>query len=574
MDLTSTSTKIAVAAASAPLLLFFAKVMYERRCLYRYKQHQHLSENSKMTRAESVNMNPLQNDHPNSVFFSEGYDEAREKFRRAASRAGAELHALPLAGPIWGGAAEKGRDSFTGENRLTIDIAVLHGPERKHENTCDETKHDSETARSMNQQKRRLMIHMSGVHGVEGHAGSAIQCKFLDAVGEKKAHIPPGVSVVFVHILNPYGFKFQRRFNENNVDLNRNLIVFEDLSLRQPDEEAPKADGEMPLHRHFVGIDVHSTTTTNDGTIRRINSAIFDRLSFSHRGKKSYDTFSHLFNLPRIWRPLLDDLYFAFRAPLAILCYGFHRLKHAIVSAQYHKPDGIFYGGDRIEASHIALYQWLLQYTTNATTRLSGPPSSDEKPEEGTSSATTATEYEVVLMWDVHTGLGPQGRDTLLVHHGKTTTMDIHGQPNTATGYIIGDMGDKKNAAAGYEDATGSTLFYLWAVRGRIEALKRTGWQRGMHVTQEFGTVSGIEVIFNICREASVWAHGSRNEVDAWVAAEGCRNAFYVNTPSWKDAIIRRGIDAIEKNLEGLHTLPASAFPEISVIDAPEMIQK
>ena len=43
------------------------------------------------------------------------------------------------------------------------------------------------------------------------------------ATGE--ASVPKGASVLLVHLVNPYGFKFGRRYNENNVDLNRNVIL-------------------------------------------------------------------------------------------------------------------------------------------------------------------------------------------------------------------------------------------------------------------------------------------------------------------------------------------------------------
>lgn len=65
-----------------------------------------------------------------------------------------------------------------------------------------------------------LMI-VSGTHGVEGYCGSALQSHWLD--GQLSTR-PPGVRMVFVHALNPHGFAWVRRVNEDNVDLNRNFI--------------------------------------------------------------------------------------------------------------------------------------------------------------------------------------------------------------------------------------------------------------------------------------------------------------------------------------------------------------
>ena len=64
---------------------------------------------------------------------------------------------------------------------------------------------------------------MSGTQWrVEGFAGSACQ--------QGSVHSPPplpdDLAVVFVHAINPYGFAWIRRVNEDNVDLNRNCIDF------------------------------------------------------------------------------------------------------------------------------------------------------------------------------------------------------------------------------------------------------------------------------------------------------------------------------------------------------------
>lgn len=73
----------------------------------------------------------------------------------------------------------------------------------------------------------KLLILTSGVHGVEGFAGSAIQLmlmqEFLDTARLSD------VGVLFIHGINAYGFKYGRRVTENNVDFNRNCDI--DASL-------------------------------------------------------------------------------------------------------------------------------------------------------------------------------------------------------------------------------------------------------------------------------------------------------------------------------------------------------
>jgi hypothetical protein len=51
--------------------------------------------------------------------------------------------------------------------------------------------------------------------------------KHLAATGlyKTRAKLP---TIVFVHALNPFGFKHHRRVNEDNVDLNRNFLTAEE----------------------------------------------------------------------------------------------------------------------------------------------------------------------------------------------------------------------------------------------------------------------------------------------------------------------------------------------------------
>ena len=82
----------------------------------------------------------------------------------------------------------------------------------------------------------KVMLHISGTHGPEGFAGSAIQAAILDQLAAKPLS-KDDPTVVFVHALNPYGFANNRRVNEDNVDLNRNYLTdeeFEAARARDP----------------------------------------------------------------------------------------------------------------------------------------------------------------------------------------------------------------------------------------------------------------------------------------------------------------------------------------------------
>lgn len=67
-----------------------------------------------------------------------------------------------------------------------------------------------------------VLVLISGTHGVEGFAGSAIQTGLLrEGIAEQ---LPEQVGLLVYHAMNPYGFSSLRRFNEGNVDLNRNFV--------------------------------------------------------------------------------------------------------------------------------------------------------------------------------------------------------------------------------------------------------------------------------------------------------------------------------------------------------------
>ncbi len=68
-----------------------------------------------------------------------------------------------------------------------------------------------------------LLILSSGVHGVEGYVGHAVQEFFADQYINNDLLDHTGV--LFIHAVNPYGFKYTRRVTENNVDMNRNSAV-------------------------------------------------------------------------------------------------------------------------------------------------------------------------------------------------------------------------------------------------------------------------------------------------------------------------------------------------------------
>lgn len=73
-----------------------------------------------------------------------------------------------------------------------------------------------------------LVIITSGLHGIEGYVGSALQVYLLKQIGNEEIDIS-GIDMLFVHAINPWGYKNNRRVTRNNVDLNRNFSMTADL---------------------------------------------------------------------------------------------------------------------------------------------------------------------------------------------------------------------------------------------------------------------------------------------------------------------------------------------------------
>ena len=144
-----------------------------------------------------------------------------------------------------------------------------------------------------------VVVVVSGTHGVEGHAGSALQRTWLRDLDPAR---PDGVAVCLVHALNPWGMAWTRRVNEDNVDLNRNFVDFEDLPANPGYDRV--ADLLVPER-------------WDDDTRQRTTEALLEVV-----GEVGLDTFQQ-------W----------------------------VSGGQYHHPDGIFHGGVAPVWSHVALHE-------------------------------------------------------------------------------------------------------------------------------------------------------------------------------------------------------------------------
>lgn len=91
-----------------------------------------------------------------------------------------------------------------------------------------------------NEEQTNLIVLTTGVHGIEGYIGSVMLDVFWNEVypGLNKDN----TGVLVVANVNPYGMKYHRRYNENNVDLNRNFILDWNTFDMSVNKDYPKVD--------------------------------------------------------------------------------------------------------------------------------------------------------------------------------------------------------------------------------------------------------------------------------------------------------------------------------------------
>lgn len=150
------------------------------------------------------------------------------------------------------------------------------------------------------EESTNLIVLTTGVHGIEGYIGSVMLDVFFEEIFDGIDRTSTGVLIVAN--INPYGMKYMRRYNENNVDLNRNFIEnWNDFDLSS-NKEYPKV------------------------------------VSFLQPEGKIGNAFWH------------EAGFYLSLAKEAIFT-GADTISDALLTGQYEYPEGVYYGGNGDEAS-------------------------------------------------------------------------------------------------------------------------------------------------------------------------------------------------------------------------------
>lgn len=155
-------------------------------------------------------------------WYSESVAEADRLFLKSAQKAGAMIqeYAHPLPGP-------------EGNELKTI------------------------LARLGSKHPKRAIVIVSGTHGVEGYAGSAIQSAYLAKTGGRK--LEADEALLMIHLINPWGCAWDRREDHENIDIFRNLVY----------SDTPFNDNDL-YDRYEEGINPRAWT----GPLRERSNAI------------------------------------------------------------------------------------------------------------------------------------------------------------------------------------------------------------------------------------------------------------------------------------------------------------
>lgn len=498
--------------------------------------------------------------------YSDTYNIARQRFRNTVQSL-PDINSYRLFSlnidtfEVSEGSTSTNSDDDTATN--TIDIAVV--TVRADDDGNDATSVCNKNTKSNND---GIVVHISGTHGIEGYAGSAIQIGYLQhliTVQEQRrlqkqsnVELPltcsnnnndddNTVTVILIHAFNPYGMKHYRRVNEHNIDLNRNGLVGQE-------------EWDQVVHGNHYNTQNYTTIVANQLLTKPSSST------------------TNMF-MVRLYIVYERYLYSWIRMTLAVFQYGIPTIKAALVGGQYHMSDGLFYGGgtgstssstsnassnaNTNEPSLIIVRQWMEQFLHERRRR--GNSSSNKV------DSTDSINPECITWIDVHTGLGPMGVDTLLFGNTIETIPDpndvqkwfrnslLSSSTASSSSTITDDIDTAKAVQQGYERVVGYTMDYYYST---VFPKSQFTNSYNLFFVQEFGTVPSIltgnalvveHEIYNYMSNSS--SHQTQNDtVKQYVSTKYSKDvlgsAFYPQRTEWRVNVLQRGILVLQRAIQ------------------------
>lgn len=302
----------------------------------------------------------------------------------------------------------------------------------------------------------RVMAAGCGTHGIEGFSGSAAQVGWLAGGGAKR--LPPDTAVVLLHAMNPWGFAHRTRCTEENVDLNRNFVDF--------GVPRPANPGYAEVHPAITPAD------WDDATV----AGIFRWLD-EYRARVGEQAFSDAFN-----------------------------------GGQYSHPDGIYFGGERVQWANRAFRRAVDEHLSQA---------------------------RHLAYIDLHTGIGPW-LDHIYICFHKPGTAAYERARHWWGERAVNRQGVTHKALADYKGILINTL------GERLPQAEITS------VVIEFGTRERREM--QRAGMAGRWllCEGHRDPEKAKRVHAAYVEAFYPSEPEWRAAVLEQSRGFLDRALAGV----------------------
>jgi hypothetical protein len=213
--------------------------------------------------------------------------------------------------------------------------------------------------------------------------------------------------------------------------------------------------------------------------------------------------------IPEVWPPRADN-----EAQLAAYAaeHGERGLQAAVSGGQYSHPQGLFFGGHAPTWSRQTLSKVLREHGSRCKQ----------------------------LAWiDLHTGLGPQG-------HGER----IYAGKEDAQALARARAWWGADVTSIYDGSSSSALLsgLMWSAAYQdCPQAEYTG------IAMEYGTQPIAEVMFCLRAEQWMQMHPEAPAAQCQAVKQRFRDAFYTDTPEWKEQIVEQGLQAAHQAIAGLN---------------------
>jgi hypothetical protein len=185
----------------------------------------------------------------------------------------------------------------------------------------------------------------------------------------------------------------------------------------------------------------------------------------------------------------------------------------AVTGGQYRHADGIFYGGTQLCWSNRQLNQLAQKYLQHA---------------------------KLIAVLDHHTGLGPSGHTELICRHPVDSESLA--------------LARKWWGADVTSPASGESASEVIGGNVRMAFVHLCPQATVVSIAMEVGTQAQTQVMLALFADNWLYQKGEPHSSQGLAIRQQVRDAFFVDTPEWRDKAMKRGLAIWQDTLTGLNT--------------------